>query len=119
MKRTGRLATRAAVVIAGVAIAAGSTTAFADMDRYTSGAHSWRTGAGKQVGLQDTKGDRNSVKAEYNRNRPSNTLYTLWNHSGQGTKVYSNMGGKVWDMRVCTEIDKWPDDCSNWWSDDH
>ncbi|PBC81407.1 hypothetical protein SAMN05428945_4055 [Streptomyces sp. 2224.1] len=117
MKRASKLVSRAAVVVAGVAIAAGATTAFADMQRYTSGAHSWRRDDGHQVGLKDTKGDGNSVKAEYNRNS-SEDIYTLWNHSGEGTKVYSNRGGRVWDMRVCTEIDKWPDDCSNWWSDD-
>ncbi|MBD0673720.1 hypothetical protein BU198_24155 [Streptomyces sp. CBMA156] len=88
------------------------------MDRYTSGAHAWRTNGDSQVAVQDTRADDNPVKAEYNRDAGGTSLYTLWNKSGNGTTTYSGVGSRVWDLRVCTSIWAAPDDCSVWWSDD-
>lgn len=118
MKRTFR---RVGTVLLGAGLIggfAGVTSASADMDRYTSGAHSWRAGGGGQAAVADTKADSTTVYTEYNRNHPSQELYTLHNQSGSGTTAYSGKGGKIWDMRACTSY-RGPDDCSSWWSDDN
>ncbi|MEU8887057.1 hypothetical protein [Streptomyces sp. NPDC048442] len=88
------------------------------MDRYTSGAHSWRTAGGTKAAVADTNPDGTSPYTEYNRSAGGNTLYTLHNKSGSNTTAYSGAGSNIWDMRACTS---WtgPDDCSVWWSDDH
>ncbi|MEV0262785.1 hypothetical protein AB0I49_15790 [Streptomyces sp. NPDC050617] len=118
----GRIIKRLAVTTAGAAIAfgvVGTTTAFADMDLYDSGAvHSWRSYSTKAA-VEDTKGDSHSVYTRYNRNYPDNDVYTLWNKSGQGTKVWSNEGGRIWDMRACVSLQAEPDSCSDWWTDNH
>ncbi|WP_327388977.1 hypothetical protein [Streptomyces sp. NBC_01207] len=115
-----RISSRVGAVVLGTALLGGfvgTTSAVADMDRWTSAAHSWRSGNNQAV-VQDTKADSTSVYTEYNRNHPSTTLYTLHNQSGAGTIAYSNTGGDIWDMRACTSYTG-PDDCSSWWSDDN
>ncbi|MFD8997337.1 MULTISPECIES: hypothetical protein [Streptomyces] len=115
-------AARAAVVAAGVVmVAGGATAAYADMDSYTSGAHSWRTGSGvgapdRMAAVQDTKADGNSVYTSYNRDSQDGPMYTLHNKSGEGTTAYSGTGGVIYDMKACTS-EPGPDDCSAWWSD--
>ncbi|MET7534086.1 hypothetical protein [Streptomyces goshikiensis] len=55
----------------------------------------------------------------YNRNYPDSEVYNLHNRSGSGTTAYSNGGGRIWDMKSCTSLDLRPDDCSDWWTDNH
>ncbi|MFE9404712.1 hypothetical protein ACFYNY_23570 [Streptomyces sp. NPDC006530] len=101
-------------------VAGGS--AVADMDLYQSGAvHSWRTG--RLAGLaavQDTARDGNEVYAKYNQNYPSKTGYEVRNSSGSGTTAYSTDGNyRIWDMQPCVGIDFYPDNCGDWWTDNH
>ncbi len=117
-----RFATRAAVVTAGaMLVAGGATAAYADMDRYTAGAHSWRTGSGagvpdRMAAVQDTKQDSVTVYTSYNRNYPNNEVFTIHNKSDKPQTVYSGSGGVIWDMKAC-ESYPGPDTCSDWWSD--
>lgn len=67
--------------------------------------------------VMDTNADGNSVYTKYNRNHPNNTVYTLHNAGGKGTTAYSNGGGRIWDMKACTSYPNYPDNCSDWWTD--
>ncbi|QHC31955.1 hypothetical protein [Streptomyces sp. HF10] len=119
---TTRRWVRSAVTVAGAALALGVVTggsAFADMDLYKSGAvHSWRSGTGVAA-VEDTKADGNDAYAKFNRNYPDKTGYEVRVTSGSGTKAYSPSGSRIWDMQACVGIDQWPDDCSDWWTDNH
>ncbi|MFD9591257.1 hypothetical protein ACFWA9_00655 [Kitasatospora sp. NPDC059973] len=118
-------AARVGLVAAGLAVVAGGAgVAHADMDRYTPGSHSWRTGSGAgapnaMAAVMDTRADGNPVYTRYNRNYPSTELYSLWNKSGEGTTSYSGTGGVIWDMKTCVSNPAAEDLCSVWWSDDH
>ncbi|MFG2713426.1 hypothetical protein ACGFX2_23105 [Streptomyces goshikiensis] len=128
MSNIRRWIARSGVAVAGAGLAVGivaSGSAFADMDIYNAGeAHSWRTGSGAgypngMAAVMDTAANGDSVYTSYNRNYPDNTTYTLHNKSGSGTTTYSNGGGRIWDMKVCSSYSVYPDDCSDWWTDNH
>lgn len=71
------------------------------------------------AGVMDTNADGNPVYTKYNRNYPDSDVYTLWNKSGKGTTAHSNSGGRIWDMQACTSYPYEPDNCSDWWTDNH
>ncbi|MFF9010530.1 hypothetical protein ACF087_32655 [Streptomyces goshikiensis] len=128
MSNIRRWIARSGVAVAGAGLAVGivaSGSAFADMDIYNSGqSHAWRTGSGVGypngvAAVMDTASDNNSVYTSYNRNYPDSEVYNLHNRSGSGTTAYSNGGGRIWDMKSCTSLDLRPDDCSDWWTDNH
>lgn len=122
--KRGRVISRAFVVVAGMAIAAGSTVAIAqDIHVSSSGggyASAWSYGTNSKIAVADGKADGRPTKAEYNRRAGGTKKYTLWNRNGaNGKPAYSGVGSKVWDARACVVINNWPDDCGRWWSDDH
>ncbi|MFJ2407013.1 hypothetical protein ACIOUE_37600 [Streptomyces xanthochromogenes] len=123
MTITRRWAARSALAVAGAALALGVVaggSAFADMDLYKSGSvHSWRTGSGGVAAAQDTASDGNDAYANFNRNYPNKSGYEVRTISGNGSTAYSPSGGRIWDMQACVGIDNWPDDCSDWWTDNH